>query len=514
MAPCRPGTPGPAKSKSTSTRSTDLKQQIETHGLQPDQVNLVSPSPSGQSCVGQMRKSKIEKNRTAKPKQPKAKPRVKRLTQLEVLPKEILQQIFFYSLNLNFTCVSTSITNAITNDRIYGLLILLACWKGPEGQMPCAAVRRYFTPMQFIPLSEKERANLQNLLFEREWCTLDRLRAQIPTLMMLNIHQYWLPTVNMEPDQRAAMDRFITRENSSVRDFHGEGPPLHASLGQLDHPLVELNRRLSQSLPGPHSYELHITQYMELEIKQNNTPGPGYVITVPPINLLSIPANTYRGGTRFTQEEVEFLETLRLCSGLYLAPNRLPLFTPIELNHAALHHGVKVSIKTGNVPAARVLLKLDEYCTRFGPRNYGKDCLYLIPAEHFVRVATIPNSRIGGRIVKNVIFKSLLRASAESVPPINPDLIAWNNRNKERVPDGDRDYRKLARWLSDFMLDVPDDVGRSPEQIKKQLFYCGELDTSNRHAVGLMDAWLMDYLPPWMPDGSKYPVGELWRVDS
>ncbi|KAJ5247719.1 hypothetical protein N7468_002702 [Penicillium chermesinum] len=454
--------------------------------------------------------NKVEKNRKSKPKQPrdaKARRQVRYLSRLEVLPKELLQQIFFYSLNLNFTCVSTSITAAITNERIYGLLILQACWKGPEGQEPCAAVRRYFAPMEFTPLSTEDRTQLQSVMFQCPWFTADRLRAQVSTLMMLNIHQYWLKDVTMEPQQKTALAQLMSKADNAPRDFHGDGPPLQHFLDKLNHPFDEHNRREYLSSPGAHSYDLHISDYMELEIRRTNMPKlTDAVIRIPAISLLCIPDHLYRGDSdHFPTEDLKTLETLRLCSGLFLAPGLPPLPTPITINRPALHRGVKMSIKSKDFVALTSLLKLEEYCIRFGTQV--RDHIYLISEEHFIRVARLREHPIK----KVVLFRNLLRASAESVPPMSEEVIAWNNKNKTRPACKEVNFPKFAHWLSDFMLDLPNDVGKEKDQMKRQLFYCGGLDHQSRHAEGYLEAISPKTLGPWMPASSGFPVQQLWQ---
>lgn len=513
MAPYRKpraGTPGPSKTKPSKS---SLKQQIETHGLNADYVNVVSPGTDQGPTTKKVGALRVQKNDPLKPKPSKSvqKKRIHRLTRLEVLPTEILQQIFFYSLNLNFARVSLSIRNAVTNDRIYGLLILLACWGGPGERIPCEAVKRSFAPMEYTPISTKEREDLQNLLFRSSWCTLDRLRAQIPTLMMLNIHQWWLADVTMAPDQQARLERLMAREDKLTqdlyRDFYGEGPPLPALLDMLDNSLGEHHRRQFVLSTGPHQYHLQITKYMEVQIKQSDELDVGSVVTLPAISLLTLPSTKYNGDERWIPEETEYLETLRLCSGLYCAPCRMPVYTPVRLNNPALQHGVKVAIKEGRLDAFVGLLKLEEYCERFGPVNWSREHRFLIPQEHFVRIAKAPVHPVN----KVLFFRNLLRASAESVPPLDEDIIAWNNENKQRPTFNKINFAKFANWLSDFMLDLPDNVLTQHHQLGPPLFYCGELDYSNRHAAPLEAAGPTKFRP-WMSDSLKYPIEKLWKA--
>ncbi|KAJ6151483.1 hypothetical protein N7470_007080 [Penicillium chermesinum] len=269
---------------------------------------------------------------------------------------------------------------------------------------------------------------------------------------------------------RDAKARRQVRRTTLPRDFHGDGPPLQHFLDKLNHPFDEHNRREYLSSPGAHSYDLHISDYMELEIRRTNMPKlTDAVIRIPAISLLCIPDHLYRGDSdHFPTEDLKTLETLRLCSGLFLAPGLPPLPTPITINRPALHRGVKMSIKSKDFVALTSLLKLEEYCIRFGTQV--RDHIYLISEEHFIRVARLREHPIK----KVVLFRNLLRASAESVPPMSEEVIAWNNKNKTRPACKEVNFPKFAHWLSDFMLDLPNDVGKEKDQMKRQLFTAGD----------------------------------------
>lgn len=54
------------------------------------------------------------------------------LSTIERLPVELLEKIFIYSLNVNFARSSPYLAAAVSNERVYRLLILLAFWDNDE----------------------------------------------------------------------------------------------------------------------------------------------------------------------------------------------------------------------------------------------------------------------------------------------------------------------------------------------------------------------------------------------
>ena len=56
----------------------------------------------------------------------------RKLSALETLPTELLEKIFLYSLNVNYAHASPFLAAAVSSERIYRLLILLAFWDDSE----------------------------------------------------------------------------------------------------------------------------------------------------------------------------------------------------------------------------------------------------------------------------------------------------------------------------------------------------------------------------------------------
>ena len=57
-----------------------------------------------------------------------------KLSILESLPVELIEKIFLYSLNVNLPRASVALTSALSSERIYRALILLAFWDDYGGR--------------------------------------------------------------------------------------------------------------------------------------------------------------------------------------------------------------------------------------------------------------------------------------------------------------------------------------------------------------------------------------------
>ncbi|KAJ6122044.1 hypothetical protein N7512_004509 [Penicillium capsulatum] len=410
------------------------------------------------------------------------------LSMLEALPVELIEQIFFYSLNLNLPRASPALAAALTSERIYGLLILLACWDDPPRGNPIGnAIARILAPWIMF------RSSLTS--------------AAVPNLMILTIHRQWINAgVEMEPEERAALDKFMRREDDTVRVFHGHGDPLRKFVELLGNEHPEL-LRISQA-PGPRHYELHISPMTLIEIRSRDMRTAA---TFPALNLIKFPEKLIRGRKNgFTADDVAYLEMLRMTSNKFTRPrNALLPSTITTVDRVALHEGVATAIRTQNYNAMLSLLKIDEFCFRFNVANQGRGVFYTIPSDHFITVTRVGRENPH---LNHAFFEALIRTSAESLPPNSQEIMAWsldNVRLSQRNPSTYNEINgRFARWLSDFMLRLPEQVGYAMEEPGSQLFCCGQLDILDLEGCRYMDEVLSPWRPPlenWTGQSSFHP---------
>lgn len=432
---------------------------------------------------------------SASPSVTPSQPKRRALSMLEALPVEIIEQIFFYSLNVNLPRASPVLAAALSSERIYGLLILLAGWDDPPSGNPGSKeMDRILAPLDYVKLTLAERTELQEAVFGCNWCTMDRVLEQVPNMMILTIHRHWINAgMEMDADERAALERFLRREDDTLRVFHGRGEPLRKFtelLGSQHPELLRISR-----LPGPHNYELHVTPMAMVEIRSREMRS---IVTFPALNLMSFPEKLVRGRKNgFTADDVAFLEMLRMTSHNFTRKGTAILPSTITtVNRTALHQGVATAIRTQNYNAMISLLKIDEFCFRFHVSNQGRGVFYTIPSDHFLTVTRVGRENPH---LNQAFFEALICTSAESLPLDSSEIMTWaleNVRLAQRDPSRYNEINgRFARWLTDFMLRLPEQIEFANEEPGCQLFYCGGLDDMDFEGERFMDEVLM----PWRP---------------
>lgn len=428
---------------------------------------------------------------------------------LEVLPVEVIEQIFLYSLNLNLPRASPVIAAAVSREKIYNILIVLAFWDDSPTNPHSEAINRILAPLDYVPLTREQRGPLQEAVFHCRWCTMERVREQIPKIIILTVHRQWFDMgITMKPEERAALDAFMNREDDSVCVFHGEGPPPMKVAAHCQHPEM---LRLSRN-PGPHKYELHIKPMVTVQVRSETMKS---IVAWPALSILKFPNHLLRGRkTGFTADDVMYLEMLRMCSDNF-AENDTPLVpsTISTVDRTVLHEGVGNAIRTQNYNALISLLKIDEYIFRFHMSRQGRPVYYTIPSDHFLAVTRVGRDKPH----LNVAFlEALVRASAESIPANAPEILQWtleNVRLANRYPDAYHEINgKFARWLSNFVLRLPEQLDYTQGLSHGQLFNCGQLDPLDVEACRFIEEVLEPLRAPlrnWMLE-SQFRIDAWW----
>ncbi|KAJ5166323.1 uncharacterized protein N7482_005104 [Penicillium canariense] len=499
-----PGGPGPGPGPGPNARIAKPARS-KFKPKRPPGRPFKMPARSGSS-------QSQSQSRSASSSQPSAAPSAaltpapRALSMLEALPVEVLEQIFLYSLNLNLPRASPVIAAAVSREQIYSLLIILAFWDDPPTHRRSDAMNRILTPLDYVPLTLDQRGQLQEAVLRCRWCTMARVREQIPTIMILTIHRQWINMgITMEPAQQAALDRFMQRQDDTIRTFHGQGPPLTRAAQLCQHPeMLRLSR-----IPGPHDYELHITPMVLVELRARTMKS---IVAWPALSLIKFPDHLLRGRrTGFTPDDVMYLEMLRMCSNNYTHIDS-PLIpsTTTTVNRTALHEGVGKAIRTQNYNALLSLLKIDEYIFRFNAVNQARPVFYTIPSDHFLTVTRVGRDKPH---LNAAFMEALIRASAESIPPNAPEILEWtleNVRLTQRHPSSYNDINgKLAHWLSNFVLRLPEQLDYTSEFPQGQLFTCGQLDPLDLEACRFIE----EVLEPWRGPPPNYMPESQFRTE-
>ncbi|CAG7919560.1 unnamed protein product [Penicillium olsonii] len=402
-------------------------------------------------------------------------PKTRMLSMFEALPTEIIEQIFLHSLNLNLPRASPFLNRALSREHMYRSLILLAFWDDGSNSSACATINRIMVgPLKYVPLSSEDRQRLQKEVFRCKWFTMERVRAQVPTLQILTIHREWINAgVVVDEEQQDDLKKFLARETDKPRRFYGVGPLLDRLAHQIEPPDFYDIMDGPEAKSDKNSYELVIEPMVSVRIEVFNMGE----VTLPALSLVEFPEHLLRGRRNgFLPEDVEFLEMLRMASANSHAGTQN--MTKTTVNRAALNEGIQNAIRTQNYDAMVCLLKIDEHLMRWSLEEDGRSSAnYTIPSDHFL--AVIRTGRDNPRL-NLAFFEALLRASAESVPTKSSEVTEWIVDNVElakREPNAENLMNaKFACWLSDWQMGLPKllqrpQAGRSRQQAGD--FYSG-----------------------------------------
>ncbi|CAI7646194.1 unnamed protein product [Penicillium glandicola] len=430
------------------------------------------------------------------------------LSLIEALPVEIIEQIFLHSLNLNFPRASPFLSRALSGEHIYRALILLAFWNDSLENPRSKAIDRLMVPLEYVPLKLDERAILQEAVFKCRWCTMERVRDQVPTMQILTIYRRWINAgIVMPEEEQAAFEKFIVRKDDSVRVFHGKGPPMK----ELASMPPEFFQLAPNALKGIHEYELHVTPMVTSEL---HCLGVRLTVNLPALDLCQFPSHLLRGRSNgFLPEDVAFLEMLRMTSCNWTPQSSLSPSTLTKVDRKALNEGIQNAIRHQNFNAMLSLLKIDEFIFRYKAENQGRGAYYTIPPEHFLAVTRTGRDKPHLNLA---FFEALLRASAESLPSWSSEITKWTVDNMELAKENPSAYNqingKFARWLSNFLLRLPAQVEYAHGFPTGQLFCCGQLDIMDLEGCRFVDEVLEPFCEPfgnWLME-SSFRTEDYW----
>ncbi|KAL3448482.1 hypothetical protein BJX65DRAFT_274825 [Aspergillus insuetus] len=357
----------------------------------------------------------------------------KKLSRLEALPVELIEKIFLYSLNVNLPRSSRFLAQAMSSERIYRALTLLAFWddasltpaKPVTDQVPARAktaqrqVFRLLRPFDYCPLTLEERLSFQESVLRCRWCTLQRVVDQLPDLMRLTVLRHWASKpFDMASGEQEKLDLFLAQKGDD-RTFEGTDKD-------------EVGHTLS------------IVPLVKVTIIRKE---PYSTWNFPVLGVLMIPDKYLSGtGKGFSEAHTRCLELLRVAGGILDATTRWRPTIP-SFSHEVLQEGIHTALIEHNAAALTTLLKIDELTFRL--EEVAPPLPYTLPAEHFRTAVRVARHDPG-------FFQLLLRASAESVPIDDSEITQW-------AMELDSPF---GAWLLDFMLELPQRVkavGTDPE---------------------------------------------------
>jgi hypothetical protein len=394
---------------------------------------------------------------------------------LEALPSEVIEQIFLYSLEMNFPRASPFLSQALSRENVYRVLMLLAFWRDPQHYPGSKFIGRMMAPYDYTPLEDDDRKALQEAVLKCKWCTMDRVLQRIPEMQILTIHSYWINAgIVTDEQEQEDFEKFISRKVAKPSHFTGKGEPQNKAIGFAKERLQAIYSQFTPpGFRGPYTFTLDVDPMVETEINNRDL---RMVALVPALDLCSFPPHLLRGRSNgFSHEDVQFLEMLRMTSKNWTEdkPKRRP-WTETSVDRKALHDGLENAIRHYNYNALVTLLKIDEFI--FCYKIDSPPARYTIPPHLFVTAAKLPHRE--GETPAWRFFEALIRASAESIPRNSPDITQWVVDTKARGHDGQSGFdlsAKFAHWVSGFQMQLPKHL-RELRGPTMQLFTGGKLN--------------------------------------
>jgi hypothetical protein len=361
--------------------------------------------------------------------QQQQQPEPKKLSYLESLPAELLEQIFLECLEFNLPRASLHIARSLSREQLYRSLIIYALWSDPDwshDEPPSdKAVAQIFRPILYTPLLYNHRP-FQEAVLSCRWATLERVKSCSKDLAFLTLTR-WL----------------------FGHGKHAEG--LNIDPGELDAIAMALENRVcefnvpfyDEDLTPGISWTIHCVNYPSskgpefegeywLDGFQKDSPRPA-PYHYHPVSIFSIP-NRLLKGDPWTDQKVQFLRLLGGWAHLYMYQDPLQIdWGPPgpSFNESKMQDGIEAAILQQNGLALDTLLKL----------RARSSMSVRVPILERHWLAAVRQSE------DPAIFKLIMSyATPESLPAHDAEITEWAIQLKEK---GD----PFGSYLLDAMAD-------------------------------------------------------------
>lgn len=340
-------------------------------------------------------------------RQPKKRKTGYRPSAIELLPTELIEKIFLFSLNTSFTRASPRLAAAVSNERVYRLLIMLAFWDNDDYRNPqpdSESVRKYeesgartwngnekynvariLRPLghDYVPISRDKRTTLQSAILRRKWCSIDRIRRQLPDLARLIITRRCFDAGYKFEDEDKGRELDEMLQSGEPRKYRGFTYRKVAGVPDDFETCLIITR------PGEFVKIDFYPGYIKDTIEARLV-GPTKSLWYPILSLRRVPGFLFRseissndrglvpGG--FTDTHMNFLDTMIYSGQLLPIPQCETYLENMNIFlRRDIQQGIHIAIPTINPLALDKLLRIDEALCR-ERFNYEGDYIYTIPS--------------------------------------------------------------------------------------------------------------------------------------
>lgn len=349
------------------------------------------------------------------------------LSTLEKLPLELIQQIFFYALEINMPRASKHLQQALSTEPIFNALVTFAYFDD-DGVSPVEA--KHFLPATYRTLDSTEKVWLQKGILSCRWCTYRRIRTCLPTLTRLVVVQAWHQEYASAESHQQGID--ATQEpplevaNETIRalavlpkltnglelEQHFLARTTIEELGSNHTPLSHMQRQPFETLlPRIVTWTSSLDDNGVVHKTTDRSLSTLAVRHIPKWLLCNTP---------WTDEQVEFLQLLR--QGYTFVQD--DLIMAISAN--AVFEGMKNAIQESHIVALKTLLEIHNalfksgawtFQTMLGPQ--------LTPPTHHPLPVDLFHLALQQDSSSSELLSLLLRADIGSLPRDDEKVTAW-----------------------------------------------------------------------------------------
>jgi hypothetical protein len=375
------------------------------------------------------------------------------LSSFELLPVEIIQKIFFYSLEVNLPRASPALARCLSAESIYRIFLLYSFFdENKEARIPGkpigSTITKAFRPAEYRTLNPHEKIVLQLAVFNCRWCTYARVKACLPKLMKLTVQSVWTDNgVKMEKEERLRLENFNYEELDQGRATSDDIKPFRGT-----------DERDDQEM----TLEIFSTFAVDI-IKENEVFGDEGCrdASFHPVTCFGYPPKLLN--EPWTWENIQFFHLIRkhnVRSSLLLPDLTPQLQEGINIRHG-IQRAINDAIKNADLDFLHALLIMDKIFWDFNFLNSKSDkstgytqTVYRISEDHFKVAVSHPEKAPH-------ILRALIRHENLSLPWWNDDLRAWtakqNNSFGKRMlvlmDKLERGEKRIGRDIAMLMLD-------------------------------------------------------------
>lgn len=413
--------------------------------VQPRKGRPVKKTPSDLSDSQAKSAALVKLQRYHAAEARKAATELSKMSALERLPVELIQQIFFYALEVNLPRSSARLREVLSTDAIFNSLVLFAYFDS-NGSSPVET--RHFLPGEYRVLTCMEKVQLQESIFTCRWCTYERITLCLPALSRLAMAQAW---------QREKL-----QDESHVQD------------GVLtDKPFIVANNLIRElaSLPGLEDeakLEQHFLARASIEDLGSSENGPHHSSRsapgtwMPRIITWKSSLDDHGDIHKSTDRSVSVLAARHIARKLLVEGNlvgeRLALlqllrqgYTFIQDDHvmsvsaSAMFEGMRRAIQEGNVIGLKTLLELHNILFKSGAWTFRSMMISsLTPPTHHPLPLDLFHQAVKQGTFSSELLSLLVRAGIDVLPQDDEIVTAWAvYKSREEDP--------LAQWLLKHM---------------------------------------------------------------